>query len=47
MHVTTAFGVPGKCCLKTRNASVVKTLILLGVAEVSVVTSVVNDAKEA
>lgn len=46
MHVTTAFGVPGKCCLKTRNASV-KTLVLLGVAEVSVVTSVVNDAKEA
>ena len=45
VHITTAFAVPGKCCLKTKNA-LVKTLALLAVAEVSVVRSVTND-KEA
>lgn len=35
VHKTMAFAVPGKCHLKTKNAPVVKTLVLLAVAEVS------------
>lgn len=35
IHKTVAFAVPGKCHLKTKNAPVVKTLVLLAVAEVS------------
>lgn len=47
IHITMTFAILGKCCLKMKNVPVVKTLVLLVVAEVSVVTSIMNDIKEA
>lgn len=47
IHITMPFAIPGKCCLKMKTVPVVKAIVLLVVAEVSVVASIVNDIKEA